>query len=389
MADFKIPGGDHKGAPLAQAPMVTLTYWAERIGNNINKNESQNPTRDKALHQALCSEIARREGGGKQEQKAPAGAANTQGSAAPAQGASNTQIVARKPDELAGSYSKPADATQMMRNAQAVGHLVTPQTACPELPQGCVIATSLVWIDPDTETYGIPHKDSSKRGLDKTALAKISAAAGIDWDSVLCGRLDNGRDPHYVHYRAVGHVRNFDGTPRTEVGQVEQDLRDGSDEASGCTDKELPIRRKFILRHAESKAMNRVIRRLGVRTSYERSELTRPFIIVKIMFTGQTDDPKLREMFASKIADKFLGGHQQLYPGARHATPGLPSHTMQHEPPPVGESAQDDDDFSDYPDEPQLPQTTQGSAAVDVPAQQRQGDPVPQGATPKQADMKY
>jgi hypothetical protein len=366
---FKIPGGRERDVPLAEAKMESLTYWAQRIGTALDRGESRFPDRDKKLHAALCAEIARREGGG---QQAPAQSQQQ----APAIGG-GTAIATTKADELAGSYTKPEQVTAMLRAAQKIAHLVTPQTSCGALPEGCCIASSVVLVDVDNDTYGVGGGDIA---LDKTALDKISAAAGIDWDPVLSCRLDNGRNPHYVHYRAVGYVRNFDGTRRTLPGNVEIDLRDGASGVAEMKPGELAIARKFILRLAESKAMNRAIRRLGIASSYTRRELDKPFVVTKIMFTGQTDDPKLRTLFAGKIADAFTGGHAALYSGERHPTPAMhpqtralpPAPTPGHEPPPVGQSA-GDDDWGDYPDEPeQLPAST-GAVPVSELAQPGEG----------------
>lgn len=362
MTTFKIPGGREKDVPLTEAKMESLTYWAQRIGDTLNKGEARNPDRDKRLLQALHAEIARREGGG-------GAAPQSQASREPARPAQSTgsQLAERKADELAGSYTKPEQVTAMLRDAQKIAHLVTPQTSCGALPEGCCIASSVVLVDVENDTYSV----GSTLALDKTALDKISAAAGLDWDPERSCRLDNGRNPHYVHYRAVCYVRNFDGTTRTLTGNVEIDLREGAGGVAEMKPGELAIARKFILRLAESKAMNRAIRRLGIASSYKRAELEKPFVVAKIMFTGQTEDPKLRALFAGKIADSFTGGRAALYAGERHPTPALPaqSHPQQpgHEPPPVGQTAADDDDFSsDYPDEDapqQLPEST-GAAAV-------------------------
>ncbi|HEV7717183.1 MAG TPA: hypothetical protein VGO53_16415 [Steroidobacteraceae bacterium] len=372
---LKIPGGNDKGMTLDAAQTSSLTYWNDRISKTLDAGESRYPDRDKKLVAGLRAEIARRQAGG--AQAAPK-ASSALPAAAPAGGNSGSAIVTRQPDDLQGTYSKPDEIGAIMATASQVGHLITPQTSCGQLPAGCALAVSCVYIDVDRETYGIPHPDSAERGLDKTALAKISAAAGIDWDAAQCSRLDNGRDPHYVHYRAVGYVRNFDGTLRTEIGSVEMDLRDGSEAMLASKDKELPMTRKFILRHAESKAMNRVIRRLGVRSKYSRADLQKPFVIVKIMFTGVTDDPALKMMFAGKTADAFLGSRQALYGGGqpRHMTPGPTHHQLPpHDPPPIGTAAEDD--WSDYDKETGEVNTP---AATSAPAQLVDGASVPGNA---------
>lgn len=345
--ELKIPGGNDKGMLLTEAQASSLTYWYDRISKTLDAGESRYPDRDKKLVAGLRAEIARRAAGGAPAAPAPS---TTNAPAATSQPAGSS-IARRPPDELQGTYQKADEIGAMMASAAQVGYLITPQTSCGQLPAGCALAVSLVYIDVDRETYGIPNAESNDRGLDKTALAKISAAAGIDWDAQQTQRLDNGRDPHYVHYRAVGYVRNFDGTVRCELGSMEMDMRDGAEEMLACKKEiDLALKRKFILRHAESKAMNRVIRRLGVRSKYSRQDLQKPFVVVKIMFTGHSDDPALKMMFAQKTADAFLGSRNALYGGggqARHATPGPTHHQLPpHDPPPLGTAAEDD--WSDY-----------------------------------------
>jgi len=334
---FLIPGGKEKGTPVDQASPATLSYWIDRIGTALNEGASRNADADKrlvtAMRTALNAQGGAQRGGARAQtqQQRPA-----QNERAPETRAPNSLAVRAEVDKLSGSFSDRASVMAMMRAASEVAHLVTPQTSCGELPAGCAVSASAVYIDADRESYAIPG--TNDRGLDKTALAKISAAAGIDWDPVGSCRLDDGSDPRYVHYRAVGRVRNFDGSMRTEVGTVEMDLRDGSDTAANMGDKELALVRKFILRHAESKAMNRVVRRLGIRTKYTREDLAKPFVVAKLAFTGQTDDPTLKRMFAARIADTFLGARQTLYGNQPAALP------TGHAPPPVGVDTDGDDD---------------------------------------------
>src|SRR5690606_27908444 len=167
-------------------------------------------------------------------------------------------------------------------------------------------------------------------GLAGDTLNRIAAAAGLTWDPHASGRLDDGSDPHYCHYRAVGHVRHFDGSIRTVTGEVEIDAREGSPQIEEIRSKaaararkdnrkndggEAQIRelRKFLLRHAESKAKNRAIACMGVKRSYAPAELQKPFAVARLMWTGQTDDPELRREFARMHAERMLDGTAALY----------------------------------------------------------------------------
>lgn len=230
-----------------------------------------------------------------------------------------------------------------------MGHLVAPAPVCGALPEGCSLALAAVQIDAANETYEIKG-GGSKRGLSKTALDKIAGAAGVSWDPEKSRRLDDGSDSRYCHYKAVGRVRDFDGTVRVIQGEVEIDAREGSPQG---TKGELEQVRRWILRHAESKAKNRAIRSLGVRTSYAPEELRKPFVVAKVQFTGESDDPEIRKMFAAKTADAFLGSQAALYGGRPQelqapvgsSAPALTEGEKPHAPPPVGSVAPSDNDI--------------------------------------------
>jgi hypothetical protein len=88
--------------------------------------------------------------------------------------------------------------------------------------------------------------------------------------------------------------------------------------------------------------MNRAIRRLGIRTSYEQTDLAKPFLVARIMFTGQTDDPELKRLFAEKTFDAFHRSTSSLYARGeqpRSAAPALAQGSPDYRPytlPPVG-----------------------------------------------------
>jgi hypothetical protein len=364
--------GREKGVAIASAPDKELSYWINRIQKDLA--EGNTPDKYAASEQAklveLQAEVQRRAAGG-------ARAAAPAGSSAGSAGSASVALMTRQEaEQLAGTFPDTARAMQVMREAASKAFLITSQTTVPQLPHGCEMAFSVVWVEPETETYAI----EGDLGLTKDALNKIASAAGVSWDAHLTGRLDNGRDPFYVHYQACARIRRFDGSERTEIGHKEIDLRDGSqdaldfyasaeakDKAAGGDPKKmakraaggvpfgLAIARKFILGNAETKAMNRAIRRLGVRTKYKQVELeTKPFVIATVLFTGRSDNPVLEARFADKIADAYLGARASLYGGAPGLPPGSspPALPARHDPPPLGSTlgdpGNDDDDWRDY-----------------------------------------
>lgn len=326
-----IPGGKDQGKAVTEIDDRSLDWWSKNA-----KKES--------LKSACLAEIERRRGGGFQAQ--PQARAQQGGAVAQA---SRGELVT-------GAFRDPQKVTDALRKAQESCHLVAPATVCATLPEGTEVALAAVIVNTAAETYELP---GGKLGLAKTALDRIAAAAGVDWDPRLCGRLDDAYDPHYCHYRAVGSVRTFDGSIRTITGEVEIDARDGSPQIEEIITKakrndrdprsQILELRKFLLRHAESKAKNRAIRSLGLRTAYDRAELSKPFIVAKPMFTGASDDPEARREFRGAIAESYLGARNRLYGGeAAPAREPQPRPTSQggHRPPPVGSVPPMDADYT-------------------------------------------
>lgn len=250
---------------------------------------------------------------------------------------------------IVGSDANPARLTEKLTKAAEQFNVVAPQTAVGNLPEGCDVAIVAVVVDPETETY--PIAGGSGRGLSKVALEKIAAAAGISWDAHLSGRLDDGRNPHYCHFKAVGYIRDFDGSRRTIIGEKVMDLRDGSAQVDEILSKarsqdtglsQLRQTRVHILAHAESKARLRAVRTIGIRASYTADALKKPFVVAKLAWTGKTQDPELRRAFALKQQEAMLGANAALY-GAQSA-PATITHRG-YAPPPPDQTPVDDDGF--------------------------------------------
>ena len=352
---FTIPGGSDKGKPITEAPDKSLDWWIAKISENLaNDPDSKFAAKDSAWLVAARAEKARRNGG------APAEAPKSNGTVQKV----STEIVRTSASAIVeGSFMEPSRATAALHAAAAQCHLVSPAPVCGSMPEGCEMALAMVRIDDATETYSITGarkpedwKPTDTVGLGKVALEKIAVAAGISWDPRQTRRLDNGRDAHYVHFKAVGQLRGFDGQIVVLTGEVEIDMREGSpqvveirekahrravanpNDPNDGGDSQILEKRKFILREAETKAKNRAIASMGVRRSFKRAELTKPFAVARIMFTGHTNDPVARARFQDKIADSFLSGTAALYGGTG---PALPEHE-EHTPPPVGSVPADD-----------------------------------------------
>jgi len=206
-------------------------------------------------------------------------------------------------------------------------HLISPSTSC-ALPPGCAVAFTVVRIDPKVEAHSVGY---GKYSLLKPALLKLANAAGICWNASASYRVDPGTAPHYVHWHAEGAWRGLDGTVLPVVGDLQMDLRDGSDQAikvmesaRADTEKEriakglvtLRDMRAKILEHAQSKAMMRGIRAaLGLR-SYTDNELKKPFVAVRLVFLGHDEDPVIERENKRAIRANMLGGAAALFGAA-------------------------------------------------------------------------
>jgi hypothetical protein len=353
----EIPGGHAKGTPLEHAKDKDIQYWLDTKREALANNPTgQYSDRDRAWVAAAESELQSRLSPKAMSTAQPA-TAQQQSTTAPQQTAPlQTALATTQPQALAiqGAYSDAMKAEAALLEAAARFHLVATSPSVGSLPDGCEVMLSLIQVDQATETYAITGRrgqpsDDDTLGLDKTALNKISGAAGLTWDPVLSGRLDDGRDPHYCHYRAVGYVRAFDGQILTRKGEVEIDARAGSplideittkaQKADRSPDNQILELRKFLLRHAESKAQNRAIRSLGVRTSYKRGELGKPFAVAKVIFTGKSKDPEASREFRQMIGESFMSGTRALYGAPRGMLPA----PARHIPPPVGDAHPDID----------------------------------------------
>lgn len=380
-----LPGGREKGKPINECSDESLKWWSE------NAKQAD-------LKQACLAEIQRRGHGGAPAQTATrtqAQTVRTQNAGVPAAASQGGDIV--------GAFKDARKATEALSRASQMAHLVAPATVCSTLPEGCEVVLSFVLVDIENETYDIA---GGKVGLGKNALDRIAGAAGLDWDPVLSCRLDDGSDPEYCHFRAVALYRTFDGQIVRRKGEVEIDARDGSPQIEEIAtkarnanpprdpSKQILELRKFLLRHAESKAANRAIRSLGVRTSYTRAELQKPFVVAKLMFTGASEDPQARQYFRERIADSFLGASNKLYPPAAQPQLAAPVQALghSHRPPAVGAVPTDfdeDDGFTiDMPTggNGQASGTAQEQSAATQKQPQQQSQANPETAQPASQD---
>ncbi len=195
----------------------------------------------------------------------------------------------------------------------------------------------IVRINPNKdagEVYEIVQ-GSGDFSLRAVSLQKIGYAAGLIWNARGCGRTDDGSNPNIISYRAEAAVRKEDGTymPLSaeymlDLEVIEQEIRDSYEKKSQTLmqDKrkkgerwteedrknyvekslrrDMLQKRKFRLQLAQTGAMDIVIRKiLGLKGTYKKEELEKPFVVPKIAFNPDVSDPKVRELLLKQGLD--------------------------------------------------------------------------------------
>jgi len=295
---------------------------------------------------------------GAQSEERPTGSGTTDEGPAPSPGASPAGEGAAAgatatPDEGPATRSLMFTASNNARSAWArardAGHnLIGAGTIMADVPQGLGYAFNVVRIDARPmneggEVYPI-QGGQGKLGLGKVALYKLATLAGVNWSADESGRMDDGRDDRYAHWKAVGYVLDpFTNRMRYFVGEKVMDVRPGStqyrtylnearrkarkdlgkdaddaaveDRARGALQRRLDELTPHLTSHAETKAQLRAIRSgLGLHTSYTREQLAKPFVVPTLVSAPETiQDPVLRRDMMRVRIEAAMGLRDTLY----------------------------------------------------------------------------
>jgi len=205
----------------------------------------------------------------------------------------------------------------------------------------------VVQLSPD-DCYPQDNSDPEKAtrfSIGKTGLMKFAHAAAISWSWSECKRTDPATDRNYVSYQAVGALQkadgrwlSFKGSYEIDMEVVEEDLRQlyskmatgirrkqnswiktDEDERSyieSSVKRELLRRRKHKLRLCETGALLAVIRALlAIKATYSRDELSKPFVVPRIVFKPDLEDPDIRRaviLGSMKAVAETFGGPQSF-----------------------------------------------------------------------------
>lgn len=221
-----------------------------------------------------------------------------------------------------GIITTPEQYAERMKTWAGAYHVMAPFSNLTGLAaQHGVIATAVV-IDPNAskdgpqEVYdGLPFLKPNEVAIAKRGLRKLAENAGISTETV---RTDPRTILFYWEVKAIATYKGLDGSTVRREATMEWDLRDGSPRLRGWTARQIEEARKHGLRACETRAVNAVIRECGcgLKQSYTREELRRPFLMVRVAFTPDMSDPDIKRL----VTQSHLAG--ALYP-APSASPAV------------------------------------------------------------------
>jgi len=181
----------------------------------------------------------------------------------------------------------------------------------------------------DKEIYE-PMKGSGDWAFTAVALRKVAYAAAITWRPDMSYRCDDGKNPDIVRFKATASIQKEDGKWREQSNEYELDLKEiekelrrsyankaeryskenkknpwseakKKDYIETNLERDMIQKRKFKVQLAETGAMNRVIRNLlALKSSYKIDQLEKPFVIPKITFHPDIEDPETRRILLTQ-----------------------------------------------------------------------------------------
>lgn len=242
-----------------------------------------------------------------------------------------------------GLIVQPQQLAQRITEWQAKGyHVLSPAIRVMAFSPGTGVNVSLAMLDPRTEEEGGSgdvyfdrnQMDPDERAPSKIGLNKIASLAGVNWVHDQCGRRDPMTIQNFWIYHVTGVYLSYDGTPQTITGEKEIDYRDGSAQIGGWSmaaweelKRKTPEAKNINgwsaqrvmqarcngAERAETGAIERAIRTLGIKHTYKVAELAKPFVVLRVSSVVDTSDPGTRAQLAARVgmsaASLYAGTH--------------------------------------------------------------------------------
>jgi len=212
-------------------------------------------------------------------------------------------------------------------------NLLTPTTSVHGLSEFMVPVVDSVYLSANPEDGDVyPEKQTTetKFRISIQGLRKLAVTAGIIWHSAACKRTDNRKDRNYVSYQCVGGLKKTDGSVfflkaeyDLDFEIIEQELMEihrqksknwhkSDQEKQAYVDssvrRDVLFKRKHRLKLAESGAFARVVRAaLSLKSAYKKSELAKPFVMVRYVFQPDLSDIETRRQVTAAAIQAMTG----------------------------------------------------------------------------------
>ena len=222
---------------------------------------------------------------------------------------------------------------EIVKAKEEGANLLLPSTKIQGLSEFHAPVVDSVYLSPDPQNGDVYPENSnndSKLRISAQGLRKLAVCAGIVWRPTECKRTDNRQDRNYVSYQATGGIKKADGAMVFWKGEydldfevVEAELRElhcnksknwrKSDEekkayVESSVRRDLIFKRKHKIKLAETGAANRVIRAiLGLKSAYTKAELSKPFVMVRIVFQPDYSDPEVKRQVTTAAIQAMTG----------------------------------------------------------------------------------
>ena len=233
------------------------------------------------------------------------------------------------------------DLDKQIQTAMEKGaNLLLPSTKVRGLSEFHAPVLDSVYLSPkpvDGDVYAENNNDNAKLRITAQGLRKLSVCAGIIWHPTGCRRTDNRSDRDHVSYQAVGGIKKADGAMvfwkaeyDLDFDVIEEELKDlhrnkcknwnkTDDEKQAYIEssvrRDMIFKRKHKIKLAETGAANRIIRAiLGLKSAYTKTELTNPFVMLRIVFQPDYSDPEVKRQMTSAAIQAMTGIYGEQVP---------------------------------------------------------------------------
>lgn len=239
---------------------------------------------------------------------------------ATAQNALPKKTRIRRLEDILGPSRDVVEINARLEWAAQHCNLIAPASSIVHVPEFHAISFTLARIG--ERDYYCPDSRQARYAFNKRGVTIIAGEANISWHPGFTRHVDDGRNSRYSEFLATAVYFNFDGTVRTVPATKSSDLSDGSDEVEQIyleadtkqkAEARLRNKRHFIREHVDSGAKVRAMKDCQVKDYYSRDEIGRPFVVAKLVRTGQSDDPELQRQFALMQAEVALKAGSALF----------------------------------------------------------------------------